>query len=167
MRTPRNVVGNLVAMRNPASDLRRDFEGFLEDWFNPLRTGAPLQAEDFISPFCDFQDTDTQYLIDVEMPGVRKEDIKLEMRDNQLSIFAEQKYETKKEEGGLRYSERRYGKFQRTFSMPTPVSANGVEASYQDGILHISIPKSEEAKAKQIQVTGPKSPSDSTKLAKG
>ena len=77
----------------------------------------------------------------------------MEVVDNQILISGERRYEGRKQaEGGI-YSERRFGKFQRAFSLPAGVDAAQVEANYQDGVLHIVVPKAETAKPRQIKIT--------------
>jgi HSP20 family protein len=87
------------------------------------------------------------------MPGVKKDDLKMEVLDNQLVISGERRHESTRKEGGQTYSERRFGKFQRAFTLPSGVDSSQVEASLQDGILQIMIPKAESSKPRQIKIT--------------
>jgi HSP20 family protein len=88
----------------------------------------------------------------VELPGVNKDDVKITMQDNILTIRGEKKEEKKGKEGNAHRVERYYGSFQRSFSLPTSVKNDRIEAEYRDGILTINMPKAEEAKPKQIEV---------------
>jgi HSP20 family protein len=104
-------------------------------------------------PACDVEEADNHFLISLEMAGVPKDQIKVEFHDGQIVISGERRYEAKKKENGQSYSERRYGRFQRAFTLPAGVDADKVEANYQDGVLRLYIPKTESAKPRQIKVT--------------
>jgi len=83
---------------------------------------------------------------------MKKEEIDVPLHDGSLSISGERKSESKHEDAELYRAERFFGKFQRIVSLPTPVAAEKVKAQYKDGILAITLPKTEEAKPKQIEV---------------
>jgi HSP20 family protein len=104
------------------------------------------------SPLVDIAEDDKEYLIKAELPEVKKEDVKLNIHDNVLSISGERKYE--KEEKGKKYHrvERAYGSFIRSFSLPDDADASKVAAEYKDGMLKVHLPKSEKAKARSIEV---------------
>jgi HSP20 family protein len=104
------------------------------------------------SPLVDITEDDKEYLIKAELPEVKKEDVKLSIHDNVLSISGERKYE--KEEKGKKYHrvERAYGSFMRSFTLPEDADAGKVGAEYKDGILKVHLPKSEKAKPKSIEV---------------
>ena len=83
---------------------------------------------------------------------MRKEDIEVSLDGNTLTISGERKQEEEHKEGEMYRSERYFGRFQRSITLPTPADADKIQASYKDGVLTIICPKSEEAKPKQIQV---------------
>ena len=83
---------------------------------------------------------------------MRKEDIEISLHDGVLTLSGERKHEQKYDQGEIHRSERFVGKFQRTLSLPTPVDADKVKASYKEGIWTVVLPKSEKAKPKQIQI---------------
>jgi HSP20 family protein len=133
------------------SDFRRDFDRLFDEWSAPAR--RELRTESHFVPACDVEEQDDHYLLTLEVAGVKKDDIKMEVVDNQILISGERRNERrKKTEGGI-YSERRFGKFQRAFALPAGVDAVQVEASFQDGVLHILVPKAETAKPRQIKIT--------------
>lgn len=104
------------------------------------------------SPSLDvYQDKDSLY-VKCELPGMKKEDIEITLHDGILSLSGERKHEEKHEEGESFRSERFFGKFHRSVTLPTSVDAGKVSASYKDGILTVTLPKTEEAKPKQIEV---------------
>lgn len=105
------------------------------------------------SPVLDiFQDKEN-VIVKVELPGLKKEEISISMHEGMLTISGERKLEEETKEGETCRRERFYGKFHRTMALPTTVNANKVKAAYKDGILTVTLPKAEEAKPKQIEVT--------------
>jgi HSP20 family protein len=104
------------------------------------------------SPLVDISEDDKEYLIKAEVPDIKKEDIKLAVQDDVLTISGERKSE--KEEKGKRYHrvERTYGSFMRSFTLPEDADGSRVSADYKDGMLNVHLPKSEKAKPKSIEV---------------
>ena len=111
----------------------------------------PLTVAEW-SPLVDISEDDKEYLIKAELPDIKKDDIKLSVHDNILSISGERKYE--KEEKGKKYHrvERAYGSFLRSFTLPEDADASKIAAENKDGILKVHLPKSEKAKPKSIEV---------------
>ncbi len=97
-----------------------------------------------------YQNTDN-IVAQVELPGMRKEDIEISLHDGTLTVAGERKLESP-EGSSTERSERHVGKFRRSLTLPARVDANKVSASYRDGILTITLPKAEEAKPRQIQI---------------
>jgi HSP20 family protein len=104
------------------------------------------------TPAVDVAEHDDAYQVKVEIPGVSKDDVKITMQDNILTIRGEKKQEKESKRSNSHRVERSYGSFQRSFTLPTSVKHDKIEASYKDGILTIAVPKAEEAKPKQIEV---------------
>jgi HSP20 family protein len=104
------------------------------------------------SPLVDITEDDKEYLIKADLPEVKKEDVKLTVQDDAMSISGERKYE--KEEKGKKYHriERAYGSFMRSFTLPEDADGSKVSAEYKDGVLKVHLPKSEKAKPKSIEV---------------
>ena len=104
------------------------------------------------SPRVDITEDDKEYVIKADLPEVKKEDIKLTVQDNVMSISGERKYE--KEEKGKKYHrvERAYGSLMRSFTLPEDADGSKVNAEYKDGVLNVRLPKSEKAKPKSIEV---------------
>jgi HSP20 family protein len=98
-----------------------------------------------------FEDKDNVY-VRAELPGMKKEEIDLSLHEGSLSISGERKQEAKFDGAEAYRSERFFGRFQRTVSLPTPVAVDKVKAQYTDGILTVTLPKAEEAKPKHIDV---------------
>jgi HSP20 family protein len=106
------------------------------------------------SPAMDVYDDKDSLVVTCELPGLKKEEINIALHDGVLSVSGERKHERDaKESGGTFRSERYFGKFQRSITLPTQVDAAKVKASYKDGVLEIVLAKAEEAKPRQIEVT--------------
>jgi HSP20 family protein len=104
-------------------------------------------------PSCDIHEAKDHYLVSFDMPGVKKEDIKIEVQGNQLMISGERQREVREENGeAILRHERVYGKFERTFALPTSIDADKIEAYYENGVLNVALPKAESAKGRTIQV---------------
>lgn len=104
------------------------------------------------SPSLDVHDDKDAFVVSVELPGMKKEDINLTLHDGALTISGERKHERESTDAGRFRSERYFGKFQRSVTLPASVDPNKVSASYKDGILTVELAKAEEAKPKQISV---------------
>jgi HSP20 family protein len=104
-------------------------------------------------PAVDILESKEAYLLRAELPGMNKEDFNLEVKEGTLTLTGEQKA-TKPAEGvEYRSVERVNGKFVRSFTLPETVKHDGIQATYKDGILEVHIPKAEEAKPRQIQIS--------------
>ena len=140
---------------NPFKDLE-EMEKRLSTYVGrpALRTEAGKEAMTVAewSPPVDITEDDKEYVIKAELPEMKKEDIKLSVEDNVMSISGERKYE--KEEKGKKYHriERTYGSFMRRFTLPDTADGSTVSAEYKDGVLNVRLPKSENAKPKSIEV---------------
>ncbi len=111
----------------------------------------PEITEEF-SPPCDVNETDTHFLLSFDLPGVKKDEIKIECRDNRVIVSGERKKEKKEEVKGQISQERFYGSFTRTFALPTHVNFDQAEANFEEGVLQIALPKVEVSEAKQIPI---------------
>ena len=105
------------------------------------------------SPALDVFDDKDNLTVKVELPGLKKDEIGLSLHEGVLTISGERKQERERREGETFRSERYFGKFQRSVTLPSAVDASKVTATYRDGILTVELPKAEEAKPKQIAVT--------------
>jgi HSP20 family protein len=105
------------------------------------------------TPAIDIYEDKEYVVVKAELAGMKKEDIEVTLHEDALCIAGERKSEKKVDEAGLYRSERYVGRFQRAVALPTPVDGAKVRAEYKDGILTITLPKTEEAKPKQIDVS--------------
>jgi len=106
------------------------------------------------SPKVDAIELESEFEFSVELPGLSKEGIKLEVENNILTLSGEKKFDFEDKDRSVHIAERNYGDFSRTFQLPSFADTSKIEADFQDGILSIKLPKREEAKAKQISIDG-------------
>ncbi len=106
---------------------------------------------DFV-PACDFEETENAYLISLDVPGIRKDELQVELSGNTLTIAGEQSEEKKEGKGAQRSYERYHGRFERSFTLPQVAESEKVEADYKDGVLRIALPKSEAMKMKTRRI---------------
>ncbi len=106
-------------------------------------------------PNIDMVDNKDEIVLTAELPGFKKEDIKLSVEDHTITLSGEKKseYEEKEKKGNYYRLERRFGSFTRSLELPAPVQGDKVKAIYKDGVLKVVLPKSEEAKKKEIPIT--------------
>jgi len=134
---------------------RGEFDKLFDRFFNSFYkdTGFSDTPDLFpISPRADIEESDREYLVSVELPGIDKKDIKLQLENNRLVIKGEKKQEKEKREANYISCERSYGSFQRIFDLPSGVKTNEVDAEFKDGILSVKLPKTEESKRKEIPI---------------
>ena len=105
------------------------------------------------SPVLDVHEDKDKFTVHLELPGLKREEISVQLEDGDLVISGERKSETVSDDTEVHRQERFYGKFTRTISLAAGVKADGVKAAYKDGILTVTLPKAEEAKPKQIDVS--------------
>jgi HSP20 family protein len=128
------------------TDLRDEIDRFFEA---PLSRTSELLGW---APAFDVYEENDNFVVKAELPGMKKEDINVSLHEGNLIISGERKSETKSEGAEVYRAERFFGKFQRAVALPSTVATNNVKAEYKDGILTVTLPKSEEAKPKQIEV---------------
>lgn len=131
-----------------------DFDNLLDDFWRParaLRTGG--EAGGAFAPALDVTETDNEYRIRADLPGVKKDDLNISIQDGVLTINAETRYEDENSNNGrLIRQERRYGKFVRSMRLGDAVDVDKVKADYKDGVLNLVLPKSEQVRPKRIDV---------------
>jgi len=103
-------------------------------------------------PAADIMEDKDTFTVVAELPGMKKEDVKVTLQNNVLTISGEKRKETEQKEKTFHRMERSYGSFYRTFELPAMVDATKIQADFKDGVLKISLPKSEAAKPKEIAI---------------
>jgi HSP20 family protein len=145
---------------NPSKELinmEREF-GKLFDAFNS-RFGFKNNGddnEDFANavwaPLTDIMEDNDKYVLQLDLPGIKKEDVKITYNNGQLTISGERKYEKEDKDSTYHHIERAFGKYYRSFNLPEKIVEDKINAEFKDGTLNITIPKAEDAKPKQIEV---------------
>lgn len=132
-------------------EMERMFEDFrLRPWSG---FGWPRWWEQrFREPVVEVYEEKDDVMVKAELPGMKKEDIQINISENLLTLRGEKKEEREEKKEGYHYSERSYGSFERTIEIPREVQADKAKANFKEGVLEIRIPKTEEAKRKEIKI---------------
>jgi HSP20 family protein len=146
-----NPARDLAAWPSNLFGMQREMNRMFDNFFSNTD-----RSEDYAlaawSPAVDIAEHDDQYVVKMELPGVSKEEVKITLESNILTVRGEKKQEKETKKENYHRVERSYGSFQRSFTLPTNVKNDKIDASFKDGVLNIKLPKAEEAKPKQIEV---------------
>lgn len=137
----------------PVSNLRREMDRI----FNELipfswRLEDTESNVGMWSPTIDMMESDEEYLIEADLPGLSKKDIQINCHDNVLTIEGERKLEDKEERKGYLRNERYFGSFKRSIMLPASISDDKIKATFKDGVLKINVPKAEKSKRKTVKI---------------
>ena len=132
------------------SQVQESFDRLFNEFMNVKKTNG-MQSLSF-SPSCEISEEDNNYVLKFDLPGVTKDQVKVEADKDQLTIRAERKEEKKSESKKKHLSEMYYGSYTRSFTLPGPVDEKKVDAKFENGVLTVTVPKTESLKAKQIPV---------------
>lgn len=131
------------------SNLMNQFEDFFSDFDRGLFPPSGQAAFDFTPPM-ELEEDENSYLVSIDLPGMKKSEIKIDCTEDVLSISGERVREVK---GEGKYTERPYGTFQRTFTLPSHVEVNNIKALFEDGVLKVTLPKTAESKSRTIKIS--------------
>ena len=131
------------------SSLRRQMERFWESFFG--REAKEYYEEGFI-PYLDVAENENEILVKVDVPGIDEKDISVNLSGDNFIIKGERKEEKEEKEKHYHRVERSYGNFQRVVALPVSVSAEKINAEFENGVLEVHLPKKEEAKLKEIPI---------------
>lgn len=156
--------------RDPFGSFRREMDRLFDDFFTPAEprsyAGAPATSGTgggmgAMWPSLDVEETDQAYTITAELPGMDPKDVHLDLKDNALTLSGEKRSERHEGDGGRRYSERSFGRFERTVPFPAEIDADKVEARCDNGVLTITLPKNARAQdqSRRIEIKGAAAPS--------
>ncbi|MBC8423278.1 Hsp20/alpha crystallin family protein [bacterium] len=118
----------------------------------PRAPGREVMTVADWAPVVDIAETAAEYLIEVELPEVKKEDVRINLLEGVLTIEGERRQDKDEKDKKFHRIERSYGMFRRSFTMPNEVDANKVSAEYKDGMLTLHLPKSERVETRAIDV---------------
>jgi HSP20 family protein len=133
--------------------LRREMDHFFDDMvpFSWSRENGGKALATW-SPSTDITEDDKEYQIRMDIPGMEKNDIKINVQDGRITVTGERKSEEKEEKRDFVRQERYYGSFYRSFSLPEKLKEDAIQASFKNGVLKLVVPKSEVVKPKTIKV---------------
>ena len=138
--------------------LQNRLNSLFQDYNRGQNDGDVVSTAAFVPPV-DIYEDEHKIVLKLEVPGLKQEDLDIQIENNTLTVRGERKFEKEEKEENFHRIERRYGSFFRSFTVPTTVNTEGVKASYDSGVLRIELEKRAEAKPKQIKVqvgSGPK-----------
>jgi len=138
----------------PARDLvtmQDEVNRFVDSFFRGDTLRGNLAA---FTPAVDIEESPEEFLVHADLPGLDQKDVKVNLMGDTLTIRGERKEEKKETAGTALRIERSYGAFERSFTLGAPVRAEGVKATYRDGVLEVHVPKAEEARRREIPVQG-------------
>jgi len=135
-------------MEQPLASFQREMNRLLEGFFGPE---APWGDGEW-SPRMDVSETESDIVVKAEIPGLDKDDIKVSLSGDVLTMSGEKKDERKEEKGNYRLLERRYGSFKRSVTLPSAVDPDRAQAEFRKGVLTITLPKTEETRARKITI---------------
>ena len=147
-----NPARELATFPGDVINMQREINKMFDNFFRGGTLEDGSLGSSVWTPAVDVEERDDEYQVKVELPGVNKDDVKITMQDNVLTIRGEKKQEKESKNSNYHRVERSYGSFQRSFTLPTSVKHDKIEASYKEGILTIGLPEAEDAKPKHIEV---------------
>lgn len=133
----------------PSLLMRDPFRGLLESFFTDT---MPEAASGDMQPRTNIAENEHGYVLSFELPGIGIDDIQVQVHDRQLTVTAERREEERKEGTTFHRVEHRYGKFTRSILLPEATSADKVQASFDKGILTVTVPKKPESKPTRVQI---------------
>lgn len=127
----------------------RNMRHLFDDFFGAEDT---VNSNSFFKPGVDIVENENSFDLYLSLPGMKKEDIKIEMKNDDLVISGERTARRTEDKGKVHLSEINYGSFSRSFYLPENIDKENIQANYEDGVLNVSLPKGEAAKAKTISI---------------
>ncbi len=130
-----------------------DLQNEMERWFGSGLASLPdIVNEDTYLPKANFHESDSEYALQIDIPGIKKEDVNIEIEGNTLTVSGERMSEVDKREAKRHYTESRYGSFARSFVLPQVIDEKKVSAVYKDGTLKVTVPKAISATVKTVAI---------------
>lgn len=143
-----------VTRWSPARDMAALEVDRLNRMFDAVFSGEPMTSSAWVPAVDIYETNDKDVVVKVEVPDMKREDIKVTFESNVLTIEGERKASDEVKNDQYHRIERRYGAFRRSFTLPASVDGSRVQAAYQDGILKVTLPQRPEAKPRQITIDG-------------
>ena len=141
----------LIKYSRPSTDLfSRRFNDIVDEMFNT--NNEMKYSQDSFMPSVDIAESETQFEISAQLPGLKKDAISVDLENGRLTISGERKFENEEEGKNYHRVESSYGKFTRSFHLPDSIDEESINAIYTDGILNVTIQKQEEKTKRQIEI---------------
>ena len=135
--------GNL----SPLEDLAREVDCLVHNMFEPEEKTQPN-----FTPHANLAETEQAYELSLDLPGLQAEDVSVELNDGKLIVSGERTFASEEEGKTFHRVERRYGKFRRVVKIPAPIAEDSIKAAFGNGVLTVTLPKSEHVKVKKIEI---------------
>lgn len=134
------------------NSLQREIDRVFDSFFPSTEGDRDETSQAVWAPRTDLVESNDSYRIQLDLPGVRRDDVKINYEDNQLTISGERRDEHTEESEERVRVERTFGHFYRAFSLPRSIDPEGIEATHDNGVLTITVPKTEESRSRQIEI---------------
>jgi HSP20 family protein len=133
-------------------NLRSEVDQLFDSFFGTGRQGGQTRAAAVWAPPVDLREDENNYYVSAELPGLKLDDINIELENNTLTLKGERRFERKQDGENYHVVERSYGSFFRSFMLPKNVNVEAIDANYADGVLSITLPKREEVKPRKVEI---------------
>lgn len=144
--------GEIGPVRSLRQEVDRLFEDFFRGWPKPWTGGWATQEEGAFAPAVDLKETEKEFVLTAEVPGLQKDDLDVNIMAESVTIRGERREEKESKEQSYYYKESSYGSFQRVIPLPAPILAEKAKAKLKDGVLSLTLPKAEPSKSKAIKI---------------
>jgi HSP20 family protein len=146
-----NPITLFRSSRHPLAQWQKDFDRFFEEAGWPVSKTSATSPTVF-EPSCEVTEDKSNYFFKFDLPGMNKDQVKIEIHENQLTVSGERREEKKEDNKKYHFSEFSYGSFLRTFTLPANIDAEKVEAKFDNGVLAVTVGKTEMSKSRQINI---------------
>ncbi|QDK47045.1 Hsp20/alpha crystallin family protein [Bdellovibrio sp. ZAP7] len=130
----------------------RSLTSGLSSMFDEMEHIAKIYDDRDFTPACDLTENETHYFMSMDLPGLNKEDLKIDITNNLLTVSGERKRNSADDSRKYQLFERRHGFFKRSFTLPSSIESAKVEARYENGVLELYLPKTEAARPRKIEI---------------
>lgn len=135
--------------KNLSHDLWREMDRMLDHWVSPHLS---IEADSKNNFATEVAETEDHFLVSIDLPGMKREDIKVEMIENTLTVSGERKQEYNSENSIMHVSRKNYGNFKQSFSLPGNVKSQEIQAKFENGVLELFLPKKQVEASRQIEI---------------
>ena len=140
-----------------SSSMFSDLDTMFDDFFREGWMRSPTTAPKVFAPNVDIAENEDFYMISADLPGMKKDEIEVAVKDGVLTLSGERHRESESTDAGYHRVEKTYGQFKRSFQLPTKIDEEKIQARHEDGVLEVLIPKTEMSQTKSVKVESGKS----------